>query len=273
MPELPEVETIRRDLLRSLKGCRFEAVRVLDRRVVRGSSEALFRKSLTGRKILDVRRRGKAVVFDLDGRCLVVQPMMTGQLICRDALRSGVFEKATKIVFLLSKNRQLLYNDQRLFGRLQIVATEEDLDYIRQLGPDPLGKDFTVEILAARLRQRRTAIKIALMDGHCVAGIGNIYAAEILFRSGISPCQPAIHLAMPRIIRLHKAIVGVLSEAVAMGGTTLRDYRGGDGQTGKFQDVVRVYGRQGLPCRICGRAIAKIVQSQRSTFYCPYCQK
>lgn len=273
MPELPEVETICRDLLRLVRGLLFEDVRIIDHRVVRGSSGASFHRSLVGRKIVDVRRRGKAVVLDLGGLCLVVQPMMTGQLVVRSGPPEDVFTKETKIVFLLSKRRQLLYNDQRLFGRVQIVAREENLDYIRQLGPDPLDKDFTVEVLAGRLRQRRTAIKTVLMDGHCIAGIGNIYASEILFRSGINPCQPAMRLVMSQLIRLHRAVLEVLAEAVAMGGTTVRNYRGGSGQAGQFQDVVRVYGRDGQPCQVCGQAIVRIVQSQRSTFYCSRCQK
>jgi formamidopyrimidine-DNA glycosylase len=273
MPELPEVETICRDLLRLVRGLVFEDVRIIDRRVIRGGSGAFFHRSLVGRKIVDVRRRGKAVVLDLGGLCLVVQPMMTGQLVARSGPAEDVLLKETKIVFLLSKRRQLLYNDQRLFGRLQIVAREEDLDYIRQLGPDPLDKNFTVEVLAERLRQRRPAIKTVLMDGRCIAGIGNIYASEILFRCGIDPCQSAMRLSMPQMMRLHKAVLEVLCEAVAMGGTTVRNYRSGDGQSGQFQNVVRVYGRDGQPCQVCGREIVRIVQSQRSTFYCSHCQK
>ena len=273
MPELPEVETICRGLLRAVKGRMFEKVQVIDPRVIRGVSGAVFQRKLPGRRIVDITRRGKALIFDLQGLYLMVQPMMTGQVIAVPETQEVPLAKETKIVFGLSGQWRVFYNDQRLFGRLQILTDPGESAYIRDLGPEPLESGFTADILAARLKNRTLPVKTALMDGKCVAGIGNIYAAEILFRAGIDPRRSAGVLKPREIVRIHRAVRDVLGAAVAMGGTTVRNYRGGDGQEGKYQSVVQVYGRDGQPCRTCGRSIHRIIQSHRSTFYCPACQK
>ena len=271
MPELPEVETIRRDLLREIRGTVFEEIMILDARVIRGIAPDEFVRQLVGRKIRDIGRRGKAILFDLGNACLIVQPMMTGQLVVHLTSSTPGVEEA-RIVFRLSKNKTLVYNDQRLFGRLALVGKPDEHSYVRSLGPEPLSAEFTTEILRAQLRQRRSAVKVVLMDGKCVAGIGNIYASEILFSARISPKRRASALKTTEVERLWLAIRGILADAVRLRGTSMRNYRDGRGVEGKYLKIIKVYGREGGPCRNCGSLIKRIVQSQRSTFYCSKCQ-
>ncbi len=273
MPELPEVETIRRDLQQDIKGLTFLEVRVLDARVVRDLAPAEFTRRLAGRKVRGVHRRGKALLIDLGEGFLVVQPMMTGQLIVSPTSDGAALGKAARVVFRLSKNRTLVYNDQRLFGRLTVVSRPEDSGHVRALGPEPLDEDFTVDVLRRQMGGRRTAVKAVLLDGKCVAGIGNIYASEILFCAGISPLRKASELSAGESARLWRAMRRVLAEAVRLRGTSMRNYRDGRGGEGKYFNSVRVYGRDGEPCRACGSALRRIVQAQRSTFYCVKCQK
>jgi len=234
---------------------------------------AEFVKRLVGRTVRSVQRRGKALLLDLDGVWLVVQPMMTGQVVYVPPGRKVPVAKETKAVFELSKGGTLLYNDQRLFGRLMVVGTPDEVGYLKALGPEPLEPGFTLEVLAKQLCKRNIVIKTLLLDHKVVAGIGNIYASEILFRAGLSPRRKAQGLKKLQITRLHQAIRAVLNEAVRMRGTSMRNYRDGHGMPGRYLSVVRVYGRDGQPCLICGKPVKRIVQGQRSTFFCPNCQK
>lgn len=272
MPELPEVETIRRDLDRSVRGLTILKVQVNDSRVIR-QDEAGFRRRVEGRTIRAVSRRGKAVIMDLGEGCLIVQPMMTGQLIAHPAGKVVPRLKETHLVFTLSKGISLVYNDQRLFGRLEAVDTPHAHAHVRGLGPEPLEADFTVEVLARALHGRRRAVKVVLLDSKVVAGIGNIYASEILFRAGIRPARKAASLTRRRVARLHQAVRDVLNEAVRMRGTSMRNYRDGEGREGKYVKIIKVYGREGQPCRVCGAPVRRIVQAQRSTFFCGTCQR
>jgi formamidopyrimidine-DNA glycosylase len=272
MPELPEVETIRRDLAKTITGLRVERVFLHDARVVRMPAEE-FVQRLKGRMVRSVQRRGKALLFDLNGLWLVIQPMMTGQVIYVHPGKKITAAKATKAVFELSKGGTLLYNDQRLFGRLMVVRTLEDIGYLKAIGPEPLEPGFTLEVLASQLLRRNVAIKTLLLDHKVVAGVGNIYASEILFRAGLSPRRKAKNLKRREIVRLHQAIGEVLNDAVRMRGTSLRNYRDGRGMPGRYLRVVRVYGRDGQPCLACGATVKRIVQAQRSTYFCSQCQK
>jgi formamidopyrimidine-DNA glycosylase len=273
MPELPEVETIRRDLLRTIKGLSFQNVRIVDRRVVRAIASSVFVKRLTGRSILDVQRRGKALLLQLGGLWLVVQPMMTGQLVAIPPGRDFQLTKDAKVIFTLSKGWRLIYNDQRLFGRLHLVKDPFDLAYVRELGPEPLDAAFISDQFSRRLENRKTAIKTLLLNSKFIAGIGNIYAAEALFLAGIDPRRKAQRLKSAEVKRLHQAIRDVLSQAVELRGTSIRNYRDGQGEEGKYRQLIQVYGREGEPCRVCREPVRRIVQAQRSTFFCRKCQK
>ncbi len=270
MPELPEVETVRRDLEAVIVGLKIDRITVLDPRVIRMPQDTFVRR-LTGQKVTRVLRRGKVLLLEMSGRWLLVQLMMTGQLIAGPRGRL-VPSPETRIIFDLSKGSRLFYNDQRLFGRLQVVEDPQDLPHLQNMGPEPLERDFSLAILRKALKSRRVAVKTLLMDHRVIAGIGNIYASEILFRAGISPVRKALDLTASEISRLHKAIRKVLKEAVLLRGTSMRNYRDGRGEEGKYLKIIKVYGRDGEPCRVCGKAIKRIVQAQRSTFYCPGCQ-
>ncbi|MBF0595469.1 MAG: bifunctional DNA-formamidopyrimidine glycosylase/DNA-(apurinic or apyrimidinic site) lyase [Candidatus Omnitrophica bacterium] len=272
MPELPEVETVCRDLDRMVKGLTICDVKINDPRVIR-QDRAAFLKAVGGKKIIAVRRRGKALILDLDGSLLIVQLMMTGQLVVFPLEKKPVLARDARVVFGLSKNTTLVYNDQRLFGRLEVVRALEDHAHVRTLGPEPLGKDFSVERFFLALHARKTPIKPFLLDHRLVAGIGNIYASEILFKAGIRPDRRACDLKKSEVKRLHQAVRSVLAKAVALRGTSMRNYRDGQGQEGKYQKVIKVYGRDGKPCVSCGAMILKKVQSQRSSFFCGKCQQ
>ncbi|MEI6438526.1 MAG: bifunctional DNA-formamidopyrimidine glycosylase/DNA-(apurinic or apyrimidinic site) lyase [Candidatus Omnitrophota bacterium] len=271
MPELPEVETIRRDLDRLVKGLTIVDTQINDPRVIRQGAKA-FMAAVRGKRIVAVGRRGKALILDLGGSFLVVQPMMTGQLVAVPAARKFVPARDARVIFALSKKTTLVYNDQRLFGRLEVVRSLNDHAHIRKLGPEPLTKDFSVAGFVAALGKRRTPVKPLLLDNRLVAGIGNIYASESLFAAGIHPDRRACSLSEVEAKKLFEAIRAVLALAVKLRGTSMRNYRDGKGREGKFQKVIKVYGRDGKPCGRCGAEISRIVQSQRSTFFCGKCQ-
>jgi len=271
MPELPEVETIARDLRGLLIGASIRDVRVRDGRVVRGMTPPAFRRKLRGRVIADVFRRGKAIIFPFAGspEYLVVQLMMTGQLI---AGASSLPQKDSRIIFSLSSGGFLHYNDQRLFGRLQIVKDLSELKYFQILGPEPLTKDFNAGWIERLLSRRKAPIKSVLMDHTFVAGIGNIYASEILFESGIDPRRPASSLNKEEYRILLKKITGVLRRAIKQRGTSMNNYRDSAGQKGGFMKSIKVYGRENEKCPRCSAKIQRLVQSGRSTFFCEGCQ-
>jgi formamidopyrimidine-DNA glycosylase len=273
VPELPEVETVRRDLTQHLLGLRINAVRVLDPRVIRGMAAPKFIEGLTGRTITDISRRGKAIVCRLDnGWYFIVQLMMTGQLVHLRILPDAPL-KETKVVFELSNGSYLNYNDQRLFGRLTLYKKLEDVKHLSILGPEPFDASFNPQFIKESLKRRNMAIKTVLMDHTFVAGIGNIYASEILFRSGINPKKPSRRLKLDEIERMHKMTLEVLDEAITHRGSSMRNYRDGFGQKGNFNKLIKVYAREGEKCERCRAPILKIVQGGRSTFFCKNCQK
>jgi formamidopyrimidine-DNA glycosylase len=272
MPELPEVETVRRDLKEHVLGLPIKAVRVKDARVIRGIKPEKFVAGLTGRTIQDITRRGKAIVCHLDnGRYLIVQLMMTGQLVYAKHL-PDVPLKETKVTFELSNGTYLNYNDQRLFGRLTLFEKLEDVKHFAILGPEPFDKSFNPKFIKESFKRRNVAIKTVLMDHTFVAGIGNIYASEILFRSAISPKKPARRLKLDEIERMHRMTLEVLEEAILHRGSSMRNYRDGHGEKGTFNQLIKVYAREGQKCERCSALILKIVQGGRSTFYCKKCQ-
>jgi len=272
MPELPEVETIRRDLNRRILNHTIQDIRFFDTRVIRNISPQVFRSALLGQTIDQIQRRGKALVFHLKpgAGLFVIQLMMTGQLVLRRDMRR---EPATKVVFVLSNGRYLHYNDQRVFGRLQIVANLETIKYFRVLGPEPLSRGFTAQKLAEAVKTRRRAIKDVLLDHQAIAGIGNIYAAEILFAAGIDPRRLASDLESREIFRLHHATRKILRQAVLLRGSSVNTYRDAAGHKGNFINHIKVYDRTGQACPRCRKPVSRIVQAGRSTFFCEGCQK
>ncbi len=278
MPELPEVETIVRDLKKVIPGKEIKRVRVRDSLLLRGIPKRVFVAALQSQIIKDVHRRGKAIVIALfSGKFWVIQLKMTGQVIVQTPESSSRVASApwpaTRMIFELSGGVKMFYNDVRRFGRHWVGDDWKDCEHFRNLGPEPLSQDLTAEVLGAKLKGLRRAIKPLLLDSAFIAGIGNIYACEILFRAGLAPWRQALTLRAPQAARLYTEIVAVLSEAIAGRGTSLRNYRDGGGDPGMFGTRLAVYGREREACLRCGGPVARVVLSGRGTFYCGKCQK
>lgn len=276
MPELPEVETVRRGLARRLAGRAF--VRVDQRRPdLRIPFPPRFAERLQGRRVEAVGRRGKYLLLHLDDGWVIVAHLgMSGRLIVREG-RSFVPGPHDHVVFHTDDGGHVVFQDTRRFG-LVTLAREDALDshpLLAALGPDPLSNGFSGAVLATALAGRRTAIKTALMDQRIVAGLGNIYACESLFRARLSPRRRAGTVTGARAERLAWAVKAILGEAIQAGGSSLRDYVQVLGEPGYFQHRFAVYDRAGQPCPSCdcGGRIRRIVQSGRATFYCPRRQR
>ena len=270
MPELPEVEVTRLSFADRIAGGRIESVRMgKPLRWPLGCDVA----ELAGRKVLGVRRRGKYLLVDLDAGLLLLHLGMSGSLVfARQLPAAGVndhFEMRTNL-------GMLRLNDPRRFGAVVHVSNETDpraQKLLGGLGVEPLGDDFVASAFHAGLKLRRSPIKQVLLAGDLVVGVGNIYASEALFLARIRPTTRAGAISKPRALRLHAAIRDVLARALAKGGSTLRDFSNAHGESGYFQLDAMVYDRAGLPCKVCGTPIRLLRQGQRSTFFCPACQK
>jgi formamidopyrimidine-DNA glycosylase len=274
MPELPEVETIVRDLRPSLVGRQVRRVSLSHDDVLRGVTRRRLVRRLTGATIRSVSRRAKHAVLELDTARLIVQPGMTGSLMVhRRALKPDEAKYAV-LRAELSGGRELVYRDVRRLGTLLLLDEKQWARYTAAIGPEPLDDDFTVERFADSLRGSRQAIKKVIMDQRHLAGVGNIYANEALFAAGIDPSKPARLLTSEDQRRLHAEIRRILAAAIASSGTTFRDYRTGTGEAGNFQLELLVYGRQGEPCRGCGgRLTGTHTIDGRITVFCHRCQR
>jgi formamidopyrimidine-DNA glycosylase len=271
MPELPEVETVARGLRASLVGRTITGVEVRWARTLVPPDPAAVSRCLVGQVISGVRRRGKWILIALsDGDTLLVHLRMTGQLVLEPVGFSD--DRHVRVLFFLDNGWWLRFSDQRKFGR--IVLTSDPQSQVGGLGPEPLEDDFTAERLEEMLACRRGRIKPLLLDQRFLAGLGNIYADESLWRAGVHPLRQADGLGSAEVRRLYQGIRSVLQAAIDSGGTTLADsaYRQPDGRSGEFYDLLAVYGREGQPCVRCGAAIERIVVGQRGTHYCPRCQ-
>ena len=270
MPELPEVETVRRSLHRLLEGKRIAQVEVRERRLRKPLSPT-FAASLENRTICRVDRRGKYLCLGLDnGQVWVVHLGMTGRLLVEN--HSGQSFSHDHVMILFSDGLRLHYSDARRFG-LMAVREQAEIAEFHGLGVEPLGKEFTPVYLWAKSRPTRRAVKDLLMDQRVVAGIGNIYANEILFRAGVRPIRRAYRLKKGQIGRVVAATRAVLSEAIRYRGSSISDYLDGRGRRGAFQNRFRVYDREGQPCLVCATAIKRLTQGGRSSFFCPWCQQ
>ncbi len=270
MPELPEVETYARELRPHLVGRRIRAVTIRWPGVVEQAAPADFAVALQGQQIINVARRGKYLLFPLQsGATLIVHLRMTGNLTVTSATDAA--DLHTHIVLELDDGRALHFNDPRKFGRFWLTADPQTV--VGNLGPEPLDGAFTAQELAARVRKRAAPIKAVLLDQTVVAGLGNIYADEVLFAARIDPRRPANSLEHGEVLRLHAAIRSVLTEAIRASGSSLRDYRPPLTARGRFQEQFQVFRRTGEPCRRCGAPIERIRLAQRSTHFCPVCQR
>ena len=273
MPELPEVETIVRDIRPALLGRTLQRVSLSHDDVLRGVSRRALLNRLTGPTVADVFRRAKHAVLDLGALRLVVQPGMTGSLVVYRRALSSEERKYAVLRAELDDGGELVYRDVRRLGTLLLLDARGWTAYDRAIGPEPLADDFTAERLGAALGRSRQAIKKVLMDQRHLAGVGNIYANEALFAARIDPSKPAARLSADDHRRLHHEIRRILGAAVAAQGTTFRDYRTGTGQPGNFQLELSVYGREGLPCRVCGTRLAGThAIDARITVFCHRCQ-
>ena len=283
MPELPEVETVRRGLAPVMEG--HVIVRAdVNRPDLRWPFPDAMSARLTGQTVQQLRRRSKYILADLSGgETLLIHLGMSGRmLISGDPL--GVFahehpapEKHDHVVLHMDNGARITFNDPRRFGAMDLMdtATAAQHKLLAVLGPEPLGNDFNEQVLIDAFDGKNTPIKSALLDQRIVAGLGNIYVCEALFRSGISPKRKAKNIASKRVASLVPIIRDVLSDAIDAGGSSLRDFRQADGELGYFQHSFDVYGREGEPCRRegCGGTVGRILQSGRSSFYCAECQR
>ena len=288
MPELPEVETVRRGLAPAMEGARFAKVEVRDRRL-RWPLAKDFEKRITGQTVEGLGRRAKYLLADLSsGDVLIMHLGMSGSFRVGADAKPGVYyhekSKSTAhdhVVFHMSNGATVTFNDPRRFGSMKLVkrASVDHEPLLRGLGPEPLGNEFDATMLAEACAGKKTSLKAALLDQRVVAGLGNIYVCEALFRAHLSPKRQASTIAgrngnpNQRAVALADAIKAVLKNAIEAGGSSLRDHRRTDGALGDFQHNFRVYDREGEPCPDCKGKIKRIVQTSRSTFYCPSCQK
>ncbi len=274
MPELPEVETIRRSLQDKIKGKTLTGVEVFLEKIVKGVELNHLDAKLNGKKITRLDRRGKYLIIHLSGGlAIVIHLRMTGQLLyCSPEQEKA---KHTHVVFHLDDERQLRFVDQRQFGKVELVSSKElgTVSGLKTLGVEPLSDDFTRELFKKELRNKRTKIKSLLLDQTFIAGIGNIYADEALFRAMINPERVASALNAREVSRLYLSIKEVLIEGIENRGTSIKDYIDGDGLQGTNQGNLRVYGRDGEQCVKCGRIIERIIVGGRSSHFCPKCQK
>ena len=288
MPELPEVETVRRGLAPAMEGARLAKVEVRDRRL-RWPIAKDFEKRLTGQTVEGLGRRAKYLLADLSsGDVLVMHLGMSGSFrVGKDATPGVYYHEKSKstahdhVVFHMSNGATVTFNDPRRFGSMKLIkrAKLDTEPLLRGLGPEPLGNAFDAVMLAGACAGKKTSLKAALLDQRVVAGLGNIYVCEALYRARLSPKRQASTIAdrkgepNARVATLVEAIKAVLQDAIAAGGSSLRDHRRTDGALGDFQHNFQVYDREGEPCPNCKGKIKRIVQSGRSTFYCPSCQK
>lgn len=273
MPELPEVETIRRRLEPLLSGKKIVRVEINDPRLTRPVPANELAAGLSGERIEVLDRRGKYLLVRLEsGLTLVIHLRMTGSLRHRRAGSEQVAHERARLE--LDDGSELAYRDVRRFGTWHLLtpdALEEYLD--ARVGPEPLAPEFTPELLRERLAGRRAPLKAALLDQRTLAGLGNIYVDEALWRARLHPARPAASLGKPALVRLHDAIRKTLEIGIARQGSTLRDYALPDGESGSMQAEFRVYGREGEPCERCGTAISKTRIAGRGTWFCPRCQR
>lgn len=293
MPELPEVETIRRGLVRRVLRKKIVDVKVRKPKMVRGMSGKAFSDFLKGKQFLKISRRGKLLVFDIQGeeRSMLVHLKMTGQLIYDDgkAVIAGghnwppisdesgevvaLPNKYSHVIFSFADGSKLFFNDLRQFGFVQLVSPEEKKIALSAFGVEPLSSAFTFDVFIDALSGRSVSLKAALLNQSLIAGLGNIYVDEVAFRANVRPDRSVNTLSDKELQKIYREIPIVLREAIDSGGTTFRHFRDARGGKGNYTERLLAYGRGGLPCVTCKTVLRKIKVAQRGTTYCPTCQK
>lgn len=277
MPELPEVETVRKGLAQLVSGKKIESVHVSWPRIIH-TDESLeqWQHELVGQTIHSISRRGKYLVFHLSDCLLISHLRMEGKYLYYPDENSleAAMAKHTHVRYYFADGSQLHYHDVRKFGRIERIATDALDGYFsaKKLGPEPIEGEFLLENFQEQLKTIKKAIKPVLLEQKLVVGLGNIYVDETLFRAQIHPSVLANRLSEDQVILLHQKIMEVLDEAIEAGGSTIRSYKNSLGEAGMFQQVLNVYGRQDEPCPRCGTPIQKIKLAQRGTHFCPSCQ-
>ena len=272
MPELPEVETIRRDLEKEVKNKKIKEVIIKERKLVKSPSLREFKKGLEGRKLTAFARRGKFLIISLDSKKkLIIHLRLTGVLIhCSQTTPPFDY---THVVFVFSDKSHLRFTDLRKFGELHLVNNAEELQEIRELGHEPLGKEFTLSLFREMLAGKKTRIKPLLLDQKFLAGVGNIYASESLYKARIKPQRAASALTKKEVGKLYQSLQEILKKAIKERGSSVSSYRDIEGKKGGYEARLKVYGRKGKSCPRCGKPIKRISLGGRGTFFCPNCQK
>lgn len=272
MPELPEVETVRRGLETLIVGKTILGVKVQLPRIIRHPGVSEFERRLMNRSIVAVRRRGKYLLLDIPPYTFVSHLRMEGQY--RVADHGEPIAQHTHVIFQLTGGLELRYRDVRQFGTMDVVADGEAMPSgLTSLGPEPFDPHLTAKVLRQRFGNRSAPIKSVLLNQTCIAGLGNIYVDEALFLSGIHPLTKANQIGEKRAVKLLDAIRDILRRAIEAGGSSVRTYVNGYGRHGGFQMQLSVYAREGEPCPVCGQPIEKIRLGGRGTHYCPRCQR
>ncbi|MFW6285250.1 MAG: DNA-formamidopyrimidine glycosylase [Bacillota bacterium] len=272
MPELPEVESVRRSLHPLIAGHTIKAVEIHHENMVKDIDVDAFIKSLKDRTFKSIHRRGKHLIFDLDGIYMLIHLRMEGRFLIKDATEKK--KKHEHVRFILDDGRALIYHDVRKFGtlRLRREATLHTTPPLSTLGPEPLDEAFNVATIHPKLGTSRP-IKAALLDQTTMSGIGNIYADEILFCAGLHPSVLAYKVKRPTLKRIIECSKSIIREATEAGGTTIRTYQNALGIDGRFQLNLKVHTLEGMPCTVCGHPIKKTKVATRGTYFCPVCQK
>ncbi len=281
MPELPEVETIRRGLEKAIVGMTIDSVEVLDEKPIRNSVQD-FEVQVIGQVIDSIERVGKLILIKLKSEMyLAVHLKMTGQLVYEGKInrveggheiKGQVGNKYTRVVFGFTDGSKLFFNDLRKFGYLHLINEEEKVLVEKKFGPDPTRGELTLEVFQEILKGRRGCLKALLLNQQMIAGIGNIYADETCFQAGVMPDRRVDSLSASEIEKLQKAIVAILKKAVECKGTTFRNYADSDGKSGNYSDHLFVFDRKGENCLVCGGLILKQKTAGRGTHYCKNCQ-
>lgn len=279
MPELPEVETIKRDLQKKIKSKKIKSVVVNIEKIIKKPSLKEFITKTNNRIIQEINRRGKYIIIDLDSReKLIIHLGMTGLLIHpydRKFAEKEINPKHNHLIFTFSDDTQLVFNDVRRFGKVYLVSDINEVEGIAKLGIEPLDENFTQEVFIQTMRKKKNKIKSLLMKQEFIAGLGNIYVNEVLHRANVHPLRAVSSLTDEEMRKLFREIKFVLSKAVEFRGSTVADeaYRDTDGEKGRFAEKLQVYARKGEPCIKCRSIIEVIKIEGRSTFICPQCQK
>ncbi len=274
MPELPEVETVRRTLAAAVIGRRITGLIVREPRLRQRVEPELLKRTSVGQTIVAVRRRAKYLLVDLSGGAqLLVHLGMSGRL--RIVPHGAEVWPHDHLCFFLDDGRELRFNDARRFGLVVPLQPGEAAGHplLRDLGVEPLEGQLSAQVFKAQCQGRRRPVKNFLLDSHFIVGVGNIYASEALFRAGIDPRAAVGRLSLARFQRLLAAVVETLDDAILQGGTTLRDFIDVEGHSGAFAVRLLVYGRKGQPCKSCGQPIRQLTQANRSTYFCGHCQR